>query len=87
MKIHGPNPTNFNPYKQAFKDKQTAESEASKKDSIEISNEAKKLQKQDQPNEARAAYVNEIKQKIESNQYEINYDKVAQKMHDFWTGK
>ncbi|WP_080873252.1 flagellar biosynthesis anti-sigma factor FlgM [Oceanobacillus timonensis] len=87
MKIHGPNPTNFNPYKQAFNNKQAAESEASKKDSIEISNEAKKLQKQGQPNEARAAYVNEIKQKIENNQYEINYDKVAQKMHDFWTGK
>ncbi|MFD1416984.1 flagellar biosynthesis anti-sigma factor FlgM [Oceanobacillus jeddahense] len=87
MKIHGPNPTNFNPYKQVFKDKQAAESAASKKDSIEISNEAKKLQKQEQPNEARAAYVNEIKQKIENNQYEINYDKVARKMHDFWTGK
>ncbi|MFD1387076.1 flagellar biosynthesis anti-sigma factor FlgM [Oceanobacillus oncorhynchi subsp. oncorhynchi] len=87
MKIHGPNPTNFNPYKQAFKDKQAIESEAYKKDSIEISPEAKKLQKQEQPNETRAAYINEIKQKIESNQYEINYEKIAQKMHDFWTGK
>ncbi|MCT1902285.1 flagellar biosynthesis anti-sigma factor FlgM [Oceanobacillus sojae] len=87
MKINGPNPTNFNPYKQALKDRQTIESESYKKDSIEISPEAKKLQKQEQPDEKRAEYVNEIKQKIDSNQYKINYEKLAQKMHDFWTGK
>lgn len=87
MKINGPNPTNFNPYKQAFKDRQTIESEASKKDSIEISQEAKKLQKQEQSDEKRVEYVNEIKQKIDSDQYKIDYQKLAQKMHDFWTAK
>ncbi|GIO23869.1 flagellar biosynthesis anti-sigma factor FlgM [Oceanobacillus sp. J11TS1] len=87
MKINGPNPTNFNPYKQAFKKSQEIESESYKKDSIEISHEAKKLQKQDQPDQKRAEYVNEIKQKIDANQYKIDYEKLAQKMRDFWTGK
>ncbi len=39
----------------------------------------KKLQKQEQPDEKRAEYVNEIKQKIDSNQYKIDYEKLAQK--------
>lgn len=37
------------------------------------------MQKQEQPDEKRAEYVNEIKQKIDSNQYKIDYEKLAQK--------
>lgn len=87
MKINGPNPANFNPYKQAFQDKQAIEPGVKRKDSIEISNEAKKLQKQEHPSEKRAEYVNELKQKVASDQYQIDYEKLAQKLYDFWTGK
>lgn len=54
-------------------------------DQLEISSEAMKLQENTKVNAKREAYVQEIKSRVESGQYEINYEKTAQKMIDFWS--
>lgn len=54
-------------------------------DQLEISSEAMKLQENTKVNAKREAYVQEIKNRVESGQYEINYEKTAQKMIDFWS--
>ncbi len=53
-------------------------------DSINLSARTRDLQKisqsMDMPSENRDAYVADIKQKVETNQYNINVEAVAQKM-------
>lgn len=84
MKIHGTNKTNFNPYKDHIQKNVKHKSHQQKKDQLEISNEAMKLQKNEQSDEKRLAYVKAIKHKIDTGTYDVNYDKTAQKMIDFW---
>jgi len=84
MKIHGANKTNFNPYNDQLQKNINHKSNNQQKDQLEISSEAKKLQEVDKPHEERLAYVKTIKHKVDTGTYEINYDKTAQKMADFW---
>lgn len=83
MKINGPNPTNFNPYKQSIQPKTEPKSEGNKKDQIEISSKAKQLQ-EGASDPKRAAYLEELKKKIDAGEYNVDVDKTAQKMMDFW---
>ncbi|OZU88802.1 flagellar biosynthesis anti-sigma factor FlgM [Virgibacillus indicus] len=87
MKINGPNQTNFNPYKNQIQKQNEVKKEINKKDQIEISSHAKQLQENEKPNAKRAAYVQEIKNAVESGEYKINHEKTAQKMIDFWSKK
>jgi len=83
MKIHGTDQTNFNPYRDHIQKNLHNKSEKRKKDQLEISNEAQKLQKNDQSDE-RKRYVKAIKQKIDAGDYDVNYERTAQKVIDFW---
>ncbi|WP_342772629.1 flagellar biosynthesis anti-sigma factor FlgM [Oceanobacillus piezotolerans] len=87
VKINGPNPTNFNPYKKIMEKQAAQQKEMKKQDQVEISEQAKQLQETDKPNAKRAAYVQEIKQAIQSGEYKVNAEKTAQKMIDFWSSK
>jgi len=82
MKIQG-----SNPYVNAYKSQQqkhVPKKAVQPKDQIKISTEAKKLQQTDIQLE-RSQYIAEIKQRVQSGQYEIDYEKTAQKMIDFWS--
>lgn len=84
MKIHGTNRPHINPYyEQQQRVKQAQHKQT--KDHLEISEAAMKLQKNDKTTEKRQAFVNDIKQQVESGEYKINYEKTAQKFVDFFT--
>jgi len=86
MKIYGTNRSHINPYYdqqqklKQFEKKQT-------KDQLEISAAAKKLQKNDQIENKRQAYVQNIKQQVQSGQYKIQYEQTSQKLIDFFIDK
>lgn len=84
MKIHGPNHTNFNPYKNHIQKKNDVNKEATQKDQLQISSQAKQLQGNEKPSSERAAYVQEIKNAVESGDYKVNHEKTANKMIAFW---
>ncbi|CDQ38999.1 MULTISPECIES: flagellar biosynthesis anti-sigma factor FlgM [Virgibacillus] len=86
MKINGPNQTNFNPYKQHLQ-KQIESKQAMRQDQLEISKQAKQLQEEEKSNPIREAHVAKIKEAVESGEYRINYEKTAEKMMDYWSGK
>lgn len=71
-------------YEQQEKMRQPKNKKGSK-DQLEISKEALKLQKNAQPNEQRATYIEKIKQQVNTGTYEVNYEKTAQKLLDFLT--
>ncbi|WP_042142641.1 flagellar biosynthesis anti-sigma factor FlgM [Paucisalibacillus sp. EB02] len=85
MKVNGPNQTNFNPYKNQIQKQMEMKKVGKQQDQLEISSEAMKLQENTKVNAKREAYVQEIKNRVDSGQYEINYEKTAQKMIDFWS--
>ena len=84
MKINGPNQMNFNPYKQHLQKQADVKKITSKSDELQISKEALKLQEKEKPAEKRAAYVNQIKEAVESGEYKLQIEQTAQKMIDFW---
>lgn len=86
MKIQGPNFSKINAYKNQLHVRNELKKESTKKeDKLDISNEAKKLQVNKQPVEERKAHVQSIKRAVESGEYEIDYEKTARKMIDFWS--
>jgi negative regulator of flagellin synthesis FlgM len=85
MKINGPNQANFNPYKNQIQKQIEYKKALKPEDQLEISSQALKLQENTKVNAKREAYVQEIKNRVEAGQYEINYEKTAQKMIDFWS--
>lgn len=87
MKIHGPNQTNFNPYKTQAQKLDKIKNEISREDRLEISNQAKHLQEKNKATVLREEHVQEIKQAVQSGEYKINYEKTAKNMIDFWSGK
>ncbi|MUK90806.1 flagellar biosynthesis anti-sigma factor FlgM [Ornithinibacillus sp. L9] len=87
MKIHGPNQTNFNPYKNQIQKQADYKKNVNQKDQLEISTQAKQLQESENIHPKREAYVQEIKNAVESGEYKINHEKTAQKMIDFWSNR
>lgn len=83
MKIQGPNPV-LNAYKQQ-RQKQISNRAEQQKDQLNISTEAKQLQKNKHYDIERSKYVDEIKKLVQSGEYKVDHDKTAQKMIDFWT--
>lgn len=84
MKIQGPNHTNFNPYKNQTQKQTDMGKEVNQKDQLQISSQAKELQGNEKPNKERAAYVQDIKNAVESGDYKVNHEKTARKMIAFW---
>lgn len=85
VKIYGTNQSKLNVYNNHIQ-KQLKEKESIKKeDQIEISNAAKKLQQSKKQPSPRKAYVEEIKQAVQSGEYKVDYEKTAKKMIDFWS--
>ncbi|MEI3608416.1 flagellar biosynthesis anti-sigma factor FlgM [Pseudogracilibacillus sp. SO10305] len=82
MKIQGPNPylQIYNQQKQSTICKKSDQ----KTDQLNISQEAKMMQMKQTGQSERAQYVQELKEKIQSGTYEINYEHVAEKMIDYW---
>lgn len=85
MKIQGPNRANINAYQNQLHKPTEHKVDKNRKDNLEISKEAKQLLEKQKPNEARKAYVQEIKQAISSGAYKVDHEKTAQKMIDFWS--
>jgi len=85
MKIDRSNQVNFNPYKQQIQKQMDMKKAENKSDELQISKEALKLQEKIKPNENREAYVQEIKQAVDTGEYKVDIEKTAQKMIDFWS--
>jgi len=83
MKIQGPNPL-INAYRNQSQ-KQAIQKNDKHRDELNISAEAKKLQKNDAYAVERSKYVAEIKKLVQSGEYKVDYDKTAQEMIDFWS--
>ncbi len=85
MKIQGPNPF-INTYRNQ-QPKQVVKKNDQQQDQLDISETAKKLQKNDSYSVERAKQVAELKKIVQSGEYTIDYDQTAQKMIDFWSKK
>ncbi|MBA2175559.1 flagellar biosynthesis anti-sigma factor FlgM [Halobacillus locisalis] len=85
MKINGPNQTNFNPYQKQLNKQTDMKQQGNRQDKLEISNQAKQMQGNDQPSPARQKLVNQIKQDVDSGNYQVDPKATAKKMIDFWS--
>lgn len=85
MKIHGPNQSNFNPYKKQIQKQQESQNANTFKDKIEISSKAKQMQEMNKAQAARQEQVEQIKNKVDAGEYQVDANKTAEKMIDFWT--
>ncbi|MEB1806674.1 MAG: flagellar biosynthesis anti-sigma factor FlgM [Bacillaceae bacterium] len=66
-------------------EKQTATNETKmKKDEIQISKAAMELQQSTKIDAARQEKVNELKEQIQSGNYKVDAQAVANKFYDFW---
>lgn len=84
MKIQGPNPL-INIYKNNLGKTVKQSSDVRQKDKLDISFEAKNLQKYDTGSPERANQIAAIKQQIQNDEYKINYEQTASKLIDFFT--
>lgn len=84
MKIQGSNHTNFNPYKNQIQKQTDVNKEVNQKDQLQISSQAKQLQGTEKPSSERTAYVQDMKNAVESGEYKVNHEKTASKMIAFW---
>ena len=83
MKISQFGPVGMNPYKKQIEKMEKLQKTAFT-DQIQISTEALELQKGSRIETERQAKVEELKNKIESGEYQVNPREVAKKMYDFW---
>lgn len=85
LKIQGSNQPNLNPYqKQLQKYAQTRTDTQVKVDQLQISDQAKTLQKSDGVHSARKNRIDTLKAEVESGNYKVDSEKVAQKIATFW---
>jgi negative regulator of flagellin synthesis FlgM len=83
MKINNFGKVNLNPYqKNIMKQEQIAQ--VKKSDKLEISSEALELQKGSPIELERQNLVKELKEKVQSGEYEIEPKKIAEKMYSYW---
>lgn len=85
MKIQRPNQSQLNIYTNQLQKQQQNRGKVNKQDQIQISEEAILLQKETKVNENRLNRIENIKNKIATGQYEIDFDKTASKMIEFWS--
>ncbi len=85
MKIQGPNPL-INTYKQLQQQKKVSDKNPKlQADQLNISSEAKKMQESQQLEAKRSERVEELKQMVKQDTYQVNHEQLAQKMVDFWS--
>lgn len=85
MKINNHRPVNINPYnKQLDKVGNLQAHSINQKDKIEISKEALEMQITGQYEVERQQRIEELKNKIESGEYKVNPQELAQKMYSYW---
>lgn len=82
MKIQGPNPY-VNMYRTNQKPVKFSKDKGLKDDQLNISNKALQLQKNNQ-HVTRKQEVTEIKSLVQSGEYEVDYQKTAEKLLEFW---
>ncbi|WP_096437077.1 flagellar biosynthesis anti-sigma factor FlgM [Alteribacter populi] len=58
---------------------------SAKKDEVQISAEAKKMQESTPFSQARTEKVERIKQQVEDGSYEIKHQEVARKFYEYWS--
>ncbi|WP_077624759.1 flagellar biosynthesis anti-sigma factor FlgM [Sediminibacillus massiliensis] len=88
MKIQGPNHSNFNPYQKQLQKQADIQKEATnKEDKVQISNKAKELQESTKTDPARQQRIEELKQKVQSGEYNVDAKQTAKKMIDFWNNQ
>lgn len=85
LKINGTNHTNLNPYKNLVQKHDVLKKPIQKSDELQISNEAKSMLENHQPSADRIQRINTIKEAVQSGEYEIDFEKTADKMIDYWT--
>ena len=73
----------MNPYNKQM-EKMDQVQKPSKKDKLEISSEALELQKENSFEIERQEKVEQLKEKVQSGEYEVNPREVAKKMYEFW---
>ena len=83
MKINNFGPVNMNPYKKQI-EKMDQLQKPTSTDQIQISTEAMELQKGSRIETERQAKVDELINKNESGEYQVNPREVAKKMYEFW---
>lgn len=83
MKINNMGSINTNPYRKQIEKAERLQKSANT-DKIQISSEAMELQKGSRIETERQAKVEELKNKIESGDYQVNPHEVAKKMYEFW---
>lgn len=85
MKIYGPNQPNVNPYNNQLQKQLDYSKDVTKKDQLEISNKAKEMLESEKASSKRASDVQQIKDAVDKGDYQLNHEKTAQKMIDFWS--
>ena len=83
MKINNIGRLNLNPYEKQM-DKVDKSEKSTKRDKVEISSEALELQKGNSLELERQKKVEELREKVQSGEYEVNPREVAKKMYEFW---
>lgn len=82
MKIQGPNPY-LNVYRTNQKTVRTNKGQGLKDDQLNISNKALQLQ-QNKQKLVRHEKVAEIKSLVQSGEYQVDHEKTAEKLLEFW---
>ncbi|HLR42064.1 MAG TPA: flagellar biosynthesis anti-sigma factor FlgM [Pseudogracilibacillus sp.] len=82
MRIQGPNPY-LNIYNQQ-KNQKVSKDKKETKDQVAISSEAKLMQMNKGQHTARSQYVQTIKERVQSGEYEMDHQQTAQKLLEFW---
>lgn len=82
MRIQGPNPY-LNIYNQQ-KNQNVNKDKKELKDQVAISSEAKLMQMSKGQHNTRSQYVQTIKERVQSGEYEIDHQQTAQKLLEFW---
>ncbi|WP_017756450.1 flagellar biosynthesis anti-sigma factor FlgM [Calidifontibacillus oryziterrae] len=83
MKINNIGSINTNPYKKQIEKAEKLQRTAHT-DKIQISTEAMELQKGSRIEAERQAKIDELKNKIQSGDYQVNPKEIAKKMYEFW---
>lgn len=83
LKINNIGHVKINPYNKQI-EKMDKSQQVSRRDKIEISSEALELQKGNQLEAARQERVEQLQQKVQSGEYEVNPKETARKLYDFW---
>ncbi|KYC64874.1 flagellar biosynthesis anti-sigma factor FlgM [Heyndrickxia coagulans] len=88
MKINPVNTSGINPYQQQTKrDVQQTASSTRKTDKVEISSEAKQLQKTSQFEQERSRKIEALKQQVQHGTYQPDAEKTAEGILKYFTGK